>query len=485
MGRDVENNLVARGSRQFGERLLQILRLSPHRKLLRALFYLLFANGLLTFSLHTWHILTAASFLTRIPLRALPAFALHLISMFCRVVCGRLAGNPRSRRWSFFVELFVECTRPMDFMAKDFERYLTPAIDCLTLLDNYGETLARICHPRVRMEHVTQGCPSPVTWVWFDNAREQKPDIDRDSEIVILYLHGGGYWAFTGKSHLEHVVRTVKTLQGQQLRVKACVIDYRKAPQNPWPAPVEDALSFYDWLQQGAGYSHSQVVLAGDSAGGGLCLCLLHAIRDAAKPMPLCAIVVSPLTDLSRTEEQYPKSEATKTDYLCAEAAIISGKYYCQGEDPKHPLISPKYGELHALPPILIQAGESELLAKDSVEYAKRLEAYGGTVQLEMYPDMPHIFPVFAFLGLEDAKTALVRQARFVKRLIDKGGEDHTPHRLKILKRRSSSQSFEDLQKAFATSARRPSSASSPVINDRSLKLPMRPPTGTRRTYAH
>merc|ERR1712232_214674 len=212
--------------------------------------------------------------------------------------------------------------------------------------------------------------------------------------------------------------RLVKILSARvSPQVKACMVDTRRAPAHPWPAPLEDAMASYRWLRK-VGYDSSQIVIAGDSAGGGLCLCLLLALRDAQEEMPLCAMVVSPFTDLTRTEDQYSKQVESKTDFVPPFAIAMATQYYTQGIDPKHPLKSPKYGELHALPPILIQAGENETLARDSMEFAVRLRAYVGTVQLEMYPEMPHIFPMLAPLGLSDAHTAIQRQAQFIHRMV-------------------------------------------------------------------
>jgi len=418
---------------------------------------------------------------------AAPLQALHLTSALTRVLFRRVAGSPRSARWSLFVELFVEAVRPRQTFLTNWESCIAPCLQMLTLLDYHGETMARLCHPRVQMEWHTAACPRPMTWVWFPEA-EKAEQRGMDSavsgseadgspsagpeDVIVLFLHGGGYWAFTGKSHLEYVARLVREM-GHALpcRVKACVVDTRRAPEHPWPAPIEDALACYDWLQAGCGYSPSQIILAGDSAGGGLCLCVLLALRDAGKELPLCAMVVSPLTDLSRTSEQY-KTQAELNDFLPAEAALKSSVYYAKGEDARHPLISPKYGRLHALPPVLVQAGEGELLERDAVEYARRLEAYGGSVKLEMYPEMPHIFPMLACLGLEDGQTAIRRQAKFARRVLAgqvnpsfRGGG----RRLRVLVHNGRTHSFEDVQTNLRISedtAVRLGSASSPLLSD-------------------
>merc|ERR1712232_457819 len=245
-----------------------------------------------------------------------------------------------------------------------------------------------------------------------------------------------------------------------QPRVKACMVDTRRAPVHPWPAPLEDAMASYRWLRK-VGYSASQIVLAGDSAGGGLCLCLLIALRDAMEDLPLCAMVVSPFTDLARTEDQYSKQLETKTDFIPPIAIARATQYYTQGLDPKHPLKSPKYGELHALPPVLIQAGENETLARDSIEFAQRLLVYGGQVQLEMYPDMPHIFPMFAALGLNDAHTAIQRQAKFLRKMVKR---EQPKSCLSILKHDRRTRSFDLMPSTFEQS-KKPVHASTPSLH--------------------
>ena len=113
-----------------------------------------------------------------------------------------------------------------------------------------GEQFARACHPRLQLEHVTQGCPRPMTWVWFDSNSTQKKrggaskqgqdaaGATQSHELVLYFLHGGGYWLFTGKSHIEYVARLVKVMGSQGISIKACVIDHRRAPEHPWPVPI-------------------------------------------------------------------------------------------------------------------------------------------------------------------------------------------------------------------------------------------------------
>lgn len=181
--------------------------------------------------------------------------------------------------------------------------------------------------------------------------------------------------------------------------------------------------------------------------------------------MPLCATVVSPFTDLTRTEEQYVKDEDLEKDFLPGMAAVMSSQYYLQGDDPKHPLISPKYGELHSLPPVLIQAGESETLARDSIEFAHRLEIYGGVVQLEMYPDMPHVFPMFASLGIDDAIVAIQRQAKFMKQnLSDRMQNKPRRGRFQVLVHGKRTMSFDNLQEASGRIRKMVSVASLPIL---------------------
>jgi len=437
-----------------------------------ALLYLAAAPSLWRLAVHTSHFLRALSHMAKMPLWASSLHMWHFTTLVLRIAWRRLMGKRSSPRWNFLVEVFVAGLRPIETFANHWDTCVDPVIEVMTKMDYIGELLARACHSKVNIEHASQGCPRPLTWVWFDTPVGKCAALpgEKEQDLVILYLHGGGYFAFTGRSHMEYVARLAKEHQAVHSRTKACIVDLRRAPEHPWPAPLEDALACYDWLQAGAGYKASQIFLAGDSAGGGLCLCLLLALRDAGKPLPLCATVISPFTDLARTEEQYPSYDMLQTDFIPARATIASARRYVRdGQDPKNPLISPKYGELHSLPPVLIQAGERELLARDSIEMAQRFQVYGGNVRLEMYPDMPHIFPAFACLGLEDAQTAIARQAAFVQGIRNGALEVETPmllgSRLRILRRDNRTQSFDDVRTCGDTRSNLlPSCASSPAL---------------------
>mmetsp|Transcript_21957 Transcript_21957/g.50144 ORF Transcript_21957/g.50144 Transcript_21957/m.50144 type:complete len:483 (-) Transcript_21957:130-1578(-) len=439
----------------------------------QAFLLLALGHGATDLSVHLLRVVSVlVGLLTAVPIWAPPLQLWHLLWTFVRVVGKRVTGCGHRTRWSFLAELFIEGTRPMPIFTRHFHSCILPTMQSLTLLDRYGENLASALHPRAHFEYVTQGCPRPMTWVWYSRERAAKPV----KQMVLLFLHGGGYWCFTGRSHLEYVARLVKALNGQgNVDVRACVIDLRRAPEHPWPAPLEDAVSCYEWLQRGAGFQPSQIIVAGDSAGGGLALCLLLALRDSLKTLPLCALLISPLTDLARAKEQYP--EQLQTDFLPLEAIEVSMKFYTpEGEDPRNPLISPKYGALHSLSlcPILIQAGENELLARDSIDFARRLEAYGGVVQLELYPEMPHIFPMLALLGLADAHAAIARQAEFTAE-VSQGQESLRGKKVKVLVHDKRARSFETLPATGGSRERRSSMrrklslvVSSPDMNSKS-----------------
>jgi len=410
---------------------------------------------------------------------AVPMHGYFLASAIGRVVCRRLTGRRRSPRWNAAVELAIEIATPPKAFIDCWEGYTVPAIRIMTLLDYYGRTFAWVVHRGVSIEAQTQVCPRPLWWVWFESAKAATGEM---KELVVLYLHGGGYWAFTGSSHMEYVARLVKVLNSDvPAFAKACVVDYRRAGDHPWPAQLEDAVSSYKWLRAGCGYHASQIVLAGDSAGGGLCLATLLALRDAGEELPMCATVVSPFTDLSRTEEQYKeyhKHVLMATDFVPPIAATMSSYYYMHGskaEDARHPLISPKYGELHALPPILLQAGQDELLVQDAIETSRRLHAYGGNVKLEVYPEMPHIFPMLAPLGCEDAQKAIHSSAKFVRQVSmgDDIQQDGQPLRFGPSEG-GRTRSFRDLR-ALAGSPILPSSSSSPVLAGLSMEKHVSP----------
>lgn len=227
----------------------------------------------------------------------------------------------------------------------------------------------------------------------------------KPGEVTLLYLHGGGYFGCSAESH--RPITVAFALQG--FRVFAP--DYRLAPENPFPAAIEDATAAYRGLLA-AGHSPQRIVVAGDSAGGGLALSLLLALRAAATPLPAAALF-SPWTDLAATG-----------DSICTNArrcALFNGpdvgptaRYYLGEADPRNPLASPHYADLYGLPPLLIHVGADEVLRDDSTRLAERARAAGVQVEIKIWPVVPHAWQLAPHL-IPEARQSLRESAAFLR----------------------------------------------------------------------
>jgi epsilon-lactone hydrolase len=227
---------------------------------------------------------------------------------------------------------------------------------------------------------------------------------------VMLYLHGGAYIAGSFKSHSDLVAYFAKNA-----RVRALIIEYRLAPEHPFPAALEDAVASYRWLLDN-GTRPQDIVIAGDSAGGGLTLATLLKLRDDGLPMPAAAVCISPWTDLAGTGESL-RTRSRKDPWLKS-ASVAPGAALYHGTYPaNHPLVSPLYGDLHGLPPILIHVGDWEILLDDAVRMAEKIRQAGGTVELEIWPGMWHVFHAFRALTPE-SKDANEKMACFIQQHI-------------------------------------------------------------------
>ncbi len=228
---------------------------------------------------------------------------------------------------------------------------------------------------------------------------------------VILYLHGGAYALGSINTHREFIARLASAA-----RASCLALGYRLAPEHPYPAALEDGLTAYRWLLS-HGYNPSQIILAGDSAGGGLALAMLLALRDASEPLAAGAICISPWTDLTATGASI-QSKAKVDSILDPKSLARYARYYAGDRDLTDPLISPHYAELHGLPPLLIQVGSDEILLDDAQRFAERAQAAGVAVTLEVWQEMFHVFQLVPVLP--EAKEALQHIGRFVTQNVKK-----------------------------------------------------------------
>ncbi|MBN1937079.1 MAG: alpha/beta hydrolase [Anaerolineae bacterium] len=208
---------------------------------------------------------------------------------------------------------------------------------------------------------------------------------------VLLYLHGGAFCLGSIASSREWVARLARAT-----RMRALAIDYRLAPEHPYPAALDDATTAYLWLLK-AGVEPSQIILVGDSAGGGLVLSTLVALRDAGRPLPAGAVCISPWTDLALTGGSI--QDKARIDPILSPTDLDTYAGYYVGEYGRtEPLLSPLYADLQGLPPLLIQVGTNETLFDDAVRCADRARSIGVDVTLEIWAEMFHVFQMFPFL---------------------------------------------------------------------------------------
>ncbi len=201
----------------------------------------------------------------------------------------------------------------------------------------------------------------------------------------VLYLHGGGYVLGSLNTHAELMARFAASCRAPVLGV-----DYRLAPEHPFPAAVDDAVAAYDRLVE-QGIKPESIVLAGDSAGGGLALACMLALKAAGKPMPAGAVLLSPWSDLTATGDSI--NTRADVDPMISPALLQPmADTYVGTANPGDPLISPLFGDLTGLPPLLIQVGDFEILLDDSTRLAKAAEAAGVEVELEIFPGGFHVF---------------------------------------------------------------------------------------------
>ncbi len=229
----------------------------------------------------------------------------------------------------------------------------------------------------------------------------------------LLYLHGGGYLAGGLDSHRALVVAIARASNCSVL-----VPAYRLAPEHPFPAAVEDAALAYQYLRGhgpdgSASVGDARVFIAGDSAGGGLTLaCMLHA-RDAGVPLPDAAVTMSAYTDCALSGESM--TTRVEVDPVIGTKMIPEAvAMYLNGADPREPLASPLYGDPAGFPPILMQVGDAELLRDDTVRFAEQARQRGVEITLEVWPEMIHVWQLFAGV-FPEAQAAIDRVGAFLR----------------------------------------------------------------------
>ena len=276
--------------------------------------------------------------------------------------------------------------------------------DVPTLRASFNELMARIPVPDdVQQSPTTIGGVGAIEVT----ARGADADADADADGVILYFHGGVYVIGTAAA----TVPLVGDL-ARRTGTRAITLDYRLAPEHPYPAAVADAQDAYQGLLE-QGVDAGQIALAGESAGGGLAVATLLALRDAGIPLPSCAFLMSPYADLTLSGDSIADREAVDRT-LTPEGLRLRIPDYVAGADASDPLISPVFADLTGLPPLLIQVGSNEILLSDALRLAERAAMADVTVTLDVTDSVPHVFQAFAAM-LDEADAALDRASAFLR----------------------------------------------------------------------
>lgn len=233
-----------------------------------------------------------------------------------------------------------------------------------------------------------------------------------DASRVLLYFHGGGYCSGSILSH-----RRLVTEAGRAARVRTLAIDYRLAPEHPFPAALDDALSAWRFLEQ-QGIAAEHIAVGGDSAGGGLTVALINRLRQTGGRIPGCAWLISPWTDLTLSGSTLATKDEVDPIIHKTYLAELVEAYLPRGVDRQDPRVSPLYADLAGLPSTLIQVGSCETLLDDSTRFAATAGVAGVAVTLEIWPNMIHAFPMWN-AQLAAGREALANAGEFIRHRLD------------------------------------------------------------------
>ena len=232
------------------------------------------------------------------------------------------------------------------------------------------------------------------------------PDVD-DQEII-LYFHGGGYVNGSSLTHRELGWRL-----SAAARARVLLLDYRRAPEHPYPAAIEDAVAAYKWLLA-SDFPPSKISVAGDSAGGGLAVAMMLVLRDEGVMLPKTAVLLSPWLDLTHNSGTFISNESSDLILSAARLREFADWYLGDGASADNPLVSPIFADLHDLPPMLIQVGDQEMLLDDSITFAEKAEAAGADVTLDVWEDMFHVWHAIAAI-IPEGQDAVEKVGAFIQ----------------------------------------------------------------------
>jgi acetyl esterase/lipase len=229
-----------------------------------------------------------------------------------------------------------------------------------------------------------------------------------DASRVLMFFHGGGYCSGSIRSH-----RRLVTEAGRSAGIRTLAVGYRLAPEHPFPAAMEDALTAWKFLRQ-QGIAARHIAIGGDSAGGGLAVVLNNRLRDADEELPGCVWLVSPWTDLTMSGSTLITKDNVDPIIHKGYLGELADAYVPPGMDRKDPRVSPLYADLKGLPPILVQVGSAETLLEDATRFAAAAGAADVSVTLEIWPHMIHAWPMWN-AGLKPGRSALAHAGAFMR----------------------------------------------------------------------
>jgi acetyl esterase/lipase len=263
--------------------------------------------------------------------------------------------------------------------------------ECEKGAKRFGKLPDKVQVKQERINHIVS------EWIIPENADEDK---------LLFYVHGGGYVSGSCNDHRAMVAKiTVKT------GLTTLLYEYGVAPENPFPAALNDSLNVFQSVLD-KGYNPENIIIMGESAGGGLCLALLLALKDKNIPLPKAAVAISPWTDLSCSGESYHSKN--KVSLAPLNSWTVFSRYYTGTEDVKNPYISPLFGDLTGLPPIYINAGEDDELFDDARMYYEKAKASGVDITFQKGENMIHCYPLLAPL-FPEATQALKHILDFIQ----------------------------------------------------------------------
>ena len=241
-----------------------------------------------------------------------------------------------------------------------------------------------------------------VDWLYPKDARRDK---------VLYYLHGGAYVLGSRSTHRKLVGHMAKAAG-----ISALVPEYRLAPENPFPAGLEDAIAVYKALLE-SGVAPSDIVISGDSAGGGLTVATLLSLRHEGVPMPAAVVLLSPFLDVTGSGESM-KTRVERDPWFNPNDIHVVARYYSPDETQwTNPLISPVFANVAGLPPTLIHVGDDEILLSDSTRFAEHLREEGVEVELEVFPELWHVFQLFVG-KMPESKAAIAKIGKYIRKAL-------------------------------------------------------------------